>query len=89
MEKLTIICIDDQREVLTTLTQNLTDFEAYTEIEECESASEAWEVLEEIDGDGNFAAVIISDHVMPDKNGVDFLTELDFGDMNFPWRNKG
>jgi len=20
---------------------------------------------------------------------VDFLTELDFGDMNFPWRNKG
>jgi len=76
MEKLTIICLDDQREVLTTLTQNSADFETYTEIEECESASEAWEVLEEIDGDGNFASVIISDHVMPGKNGVEFLTEV-------------
>ena len=76
MEKLVIICLDDQREVLNTLTQNLEEFEEKVEIEECESADEAWEVLEEVDSAGDFACLIISDHVMPGKNGVEFLTEV-------------
>jgi len=87
MEKLNIICLDDQREVLNTLAQNLVVFENQVNIEECESAWEAWEVLEEIDAEGDYAAVIISDHVMPGKNGVEFLTEVKT-DGRFPHTRK-
>lgn len=76
MEKINIICVDDQREVLNTLTQNLVPFESLLIIEECESADEALEIIDEIDAEGNYVAVIISDHVMPGKNGVEFLTEV-------------
>ncbi len=76
MEKLFIICVDDQREVLSTLTQNLTTFEKHFVIEDCETADEAWEVMEEIDAEGDYLALIISDHVMPGKNGVEYLTEV-------------
>lgn len=76
MEKLTIICVDDQRTVLNTLMQDLRDFEAYCQIEACESAQEAAEVIEDLDQEGDWVAVIISDQVMPGKSGVEWLTEV-------------
>ena len=76
MEKLYIICIEDQREVLNTISEQLEAFEDYCVVEECESADEAHELVEEIDAKGDFIAVVISDHVMPGQSGVDFLIEL-------------
>ncbi|MGL1889448.1 MAG: response regulator, partial [Reichenbachiella sp.] len=54
----------------------------YVTVEECESADEAEELLEEIDANGDYAALVISDHVMPGKTGVQFLTTL-FEDDRF------
>jgi two-component system chemotaxis response regulator CheY len=76
MKKLNILCVDDQREVLSTVTQDLRIFEPHLNIEACESAVEAMEVLEDIDASGGHAALIISDHVMPGKNGVAFLSDV-------------
>ena len=76
MNKLNIICVDDQREVLNTITEDLKIFEDYLNIEECESADEAQEVMEDIDSQGDLIALIISDHVMPDTTGVDFLATV-------------
>jgi two-component system chemotaxis response regulator CheY len=76
MEKLYIVCIEDQREVLNSIVEDLSFFEEALVIEECESASEAEDIIDDIDARGDFLAVIISDHVMPGKNGVEFLTEL-------------
>lgn len=76
MEKLFIICVEDQREVLNTISSHLSVFEEYVELEECESAAEAEELIEEIDANGDMLAVIISDHVMPGKSGVDFLISI-------------
>ncbi|MCC5927881.1 MAG: response regulator [Cyclobacteriaceae bacterium] len=76
MAKLYIICIDDQREVLNTVVKDLESFENFFVIEACESAIEAWELIEEIDDEGDQLALVVSDHVMPDKSGVQFLTEL-------------
>ncbi len=76
MDKLNIIYVDDQREILSTLSKELQYFEKYVAVEECESAAEALEVINEIDEAGNHVAVIISDHIMPGKNGVEFLTEI-------------
>ena len=80
MEKLYIICIEDQREVLNTVIDHLTYFEEHTTIEECESATEAKDLIDEIDESGDFVAVLVSDHVMPDQSGVDFLTEVNEDD---------
>jgi len=69
-----IICVDDQREVLAALQNDLSVLPFG--VEGCESAEEAWEVIEELDASGKFVALIICDQVMPDKNGVDFLAEV-------------
>lgn len=76
MEKLYIICVDDQREVLSALTEDLEPFENYTSIEECESVGEALSVIEEIDAAGDHVALVISDQVMPKNTGVDLLRQI-------------
>lgn len=69
-----IICVDDQREVLAALRNDLTELPFVCEF--CESADEAGEVLEDIDAEGGYVAVIVCDQVMPEKSGVEFLTEV-------------
>lgn len=76
MEKLYIICIDDQREVLSALVSDLEPFEKHLTIEECESANEAWDLIQEIDEKGDFISIIITDQVMPENSGVDLLKKV-------------
>ncbi len=76
MSKPAIICVDDQREILATLQKDLSDLEPYFQIEYCESAEEAKELLTQFDAEGKRTVLIISDHVMPEQSGVDFLIEL-------------
>lgn len=82
MDKLQLLCIDDQREVLAALRKDLSSLSTYCTMIECESAEEAEEVLDEIDAEDKKLALIICDHVMPGKNGIDFLTEFK-GDLRF------
>ncbi len=76
MDNLYIICIEDQREVLNAIVIDLEPFMEGITIEECETAAEANALLDEIDAAGDRLAVVISDHVMPGKSGVEFLSEL-------------
>jgi len=76
MQKLSIICIDDQREVLAALVNDLSPLTTHCRIEICESTDEAMEVMEEFDQQGTPVGLIISDHVMPGKSGIAFLTEI-------------
>lgn len=76
MDTLFIIYIDDQREVLSTLEKDLELFEEFVSVEECESAIEANKLINEIDSKGGKIAVIISDHVMPQKSGIEFLSNI-------------
>ena len=76
MDNIYIITVDDQREVLDAVSSDLSDFEEKFKLEECETAQEAEELLEEIYDQGDFAALIISDHVMPEKSGVEFLKDI-------------
>lgn len=77
MEKINIICVDDEREVLDSVSRDLAFFSEVFNIEECESAQECLDLLEELDADQEYVAVVISDHVMPEKNGVDLLVEIE------------
>lgn len=77
MEKINIICVDDEREVLDSVVRDLDYFSDLFNIEECESAIECLELLEELDANQEYVAVLISDHVMPGKSGVELLTEVE------------
>lgn len=76
MEKINVICVDDQREVLSAVVQDLAPLADWLEIEDCESAEEALELIDDLDAKGEHIALIISDHVMPGKSGVELLTEI-------------
>jgi two-component system, chemotaxis family, chemotaxis protein CheY len=77
MEAINIILVEDQREVLQAVSKDLEFFEDAFGIEECESAAEAWDIMKRIHKNGDHVAVVISDHVMPGKSGVDFLIEVE------------
>ncbi|MFT6924538.1 MAG: two-component system chemotaxis response regulator CheY [Psychromonas sp.] len=76
MEKINIICVDDEREVLESVSRDLDYFSDMFNIEECESAFECLQLLEELDAKQEYVALIISDHIMPEKSGVELLTEV-------------
>ncbi len=76
MERLNVICVDDQREVLSAVAQDLEPFCDWLVIEECESAKEAQELMDELDQAGDLVAVLVSDHVMPNQTGIELLTEV-------------
>ncbi|MEZ4773381.1 MAG: response regulator [Bacteroidia bacterium] len=76
MEKIYIILVEDQREVLQAVAKDLEFFEDAFVIEECESADEAFQLMERVDKQGYMVGLVISDHVMPGKSGVDFLIEV-------------
>ncbi len=82
MQKLNILCVDDQREVLAALKKDLEIFTGSFAVISCESADEAEEVLQELDDKGEPITLIVCDHVMPQKSGIDFLIEIN-NDMRF------
>jgi len=76
MAKIPILCIDDQREIIAALHKDLENFEEFCRLIDCESSGEALEALNELDAAGQEPGLIICDHVMPGKNGVEFLIEV-------------
>lgn len=72
-----ILCVDDEKSVLSTLKQQLsTDLNEEFEIEIAESADEALEVMEELKEDGLKVAAVISDQIMPGMKGDELLIEI-------------
>lgn len=80
MSKPAILCVDDQREVLSAIRRELQSLGTDYEIVECESAKEAEEVLNELNTTGQETKLIICDHIMPGENGIDFLARLNTDD---------
>lgn len=87
MEKIPILCIEDQREVLAALRKDLEEFLSHCSIVECESADEAKEVLDNLGRKGMDPGVLICDHVMPGENGIEFLIDV-HQDKRFPYSRK-
>lgn len=76
MHKLLILCVDDEREVLDSVMQDLRDFESYFIIEAAESVAEAKEVIADYQQEQIPLALILCDHIMPKETGIHFLIEL-------------
>ncbi|GAB4164611.1 MAG: response regulator [Planctomycetota bacterium] len=76
MDKIAILCIDDEREVLDAITRDLDRFRSHFRVEPCESAADAAEIVEEFLGEGWKIGLVLADHLMPGTSGVDFLISL-------------
>jgi len=76
MKEIYILCIEDEREVLEAIEQDLAVLEDHFPLETAESAAEARQVAAEILDRGNLIGLILCDHVMPGENGVDLLIDL-------------
>ena len=73
---LTILSLEDEAEVRQALERDLEEFDGRVRLELAEDASDAWSVVDEIESDGDELALVLSDHRLPGKSGVDFLVEL-------------
>lgn len=76
MTEYLILCVDDEREVLDSVLQDLDDFEEHFIIEGAESVDEARSVIADHTRQGAKLALILCDHIMPEQTGVSFLIEL-------------
>lgn len=69
-----ILCIDDEEIILTSLKNQLTQaFGDKLEIELAQSGDDALQIIEELKEEGIEVALIISDYLMPNMNGDEFL----------------
>lgn len=76
MSKKAIICVDDEKIVLDSLKKELKEnFNDHT-IEIAESGDEGLEIIEELVEDGYDVQLVISDYVMPEMKGDEFLIEV-------------
>lgn len=71
-----ILIVEDELEVMDALVNDLEQFEEYFPVETANSSEEAELVVNNIYADGNEVGLILCDHVLPGKNGVDFLIKL-------------
>ncbi|MBA5763069.1 response regulator [Vibrio sp. 404] len=76
MNKYLILCVDDEREVLDSVIQDLDCFEEHFLLEGAESVAEAKEIIAEAQSEGAQLALILCDHIMPEQTGISFLIEL-------------
>jgi len=74
MSKCVILCVDDEQMVLKSLESQLFhEFGARYHIELAEGGAEALELLDELSAEGYRTLVIISDWLMPEMKGDEFL----------------
>ena len=77
MPKKAILCVDDEKTVLVSLKaqikKNLGNSYTY---EFAESAEEAWEVIEEFEEEGIEILMIVTDWLMPQMKGDEFLIQV-------------
>ncbi len=73
MNKFLILCVDDEREVLDSVVQDLDCFEEHFIIEAAESVAEAKSVIEDYRQEAIPLALILCDHIMPEQTGIQFL----------------
>ncbi len=77
MQRKAIVCVDDERTILTSLRDQIAhNFGSQYLCELAESADEALEVIEELTMDGISILIVVSDWLMPNMKGDEFLSKV-------------
>lgn len=78
--KIYILIVEDELEVMDALVKDLENFETTFPVETANDTTEAIKVIDYIQDHGHKIGLILCDHVLPGKNGVDLLIELQKND---------
>ena len=65
MEKIYILCVDDEPDVLEAVTRDLSGIEEHFPIEPADSAADARELMNELKAKGDHVGLILCDYMMP------------------------
>ena len=76
MKEIVILCVEDEPEVRDALRRDLQHFEEVFQIECAEDSDDAHEILKECEERAQRIGLILCDHVLPGKTGVDFMADL-------------
>ena len=76
METINIICVDDQQEVLDSVMRDLRPLTPLVRLEEASGVADCLKLMDQIDEDGDYVAIVISDQVMPGESGTDLLSKV-------------
>ncbi|HEY9848753.1 MAG TPA: response regulator [Leptolyngbyaceae cyanobacterium] len=77
MSNTAILCVDDEKVILESLKEQLKrKFGNQYLYETAESAEEAWEIIEELHDEDIKVLVIVSDWLMPEIKGDEFLIKV-------------
>jgi len=72
-----ILCVDDETTILESLKEQLRRRFGHQYVyEAAESAEEAWEIIEELSANNVKIVIIVSDWLMPEMKGDDFLIQV-------------
>ncbi len=72
-----ILCVDDEKVILESLKEQLKRrFGSQYLYEVAESAEEAWEIIEELHAEDVKVLMIVSDWLMPEMKGDEFLIQV-------------
>jgi two-component system chemotaxis response regulator CheY len=86
MNRLVILCIEDEDEVREAVMRDLEVFEPAFVVEMAEDAADARQATAEIAAAGDTIALVIADHRLPGMQGTDFLIELHHSPATAPAR---
>jgi len=86
MANIVIVCVEDEREVLDALVRDLEPFASRFDIEACERADEARQIIRNTLRSGRMVGLVLADHVMPGTTGVELLVELNNDPRTAPTR---
>jgi response regulator RpfG family c-di-GMP phosphodiesterase len=74
--RLSVLILEDERPVREALARDLAGFADVVRVEVAEDVPDAWQVVEELDVDGDRLALVLADHRLPGTSGVEFLVQL-------------
>lgn len=74
--RLIVLCVEDEPDVRDALTRDLADFAPTVITETAESVDDAYEALADIARNRDRLALVLADHLLPGRTGVDFLVDL-------------
>jgi Response regulator containing CheY-like receiver, AAA-type ATPase, and DNA-binding domains len=74
--KLSILILEDEPEVRSSLERDLLPLVPTVRIEPAEDVADAWETITDIEREGDRLALALCDHRLPGTSGVDFMIQL-------------
>lgn len=72
-----ILVVEDEPEVRDALVRDLEPFTATIRVDAASDVDDAWAAIEEADDAGDLLALVLADHRLPGRTGVDLLVDLD------------